>query len=185
MKPVAAGDEVAFERLGHAILLVSDLRRAAGQAMQLDVFRLFDDAAAVAFPDPVQFLGDRRLAVRPHRPAGMLPRIDRERLAVLPRDPRAVMRMAFAVHPFPDAGVAQQLDRAVFEHAGPNALEHVRLGLPLEHDAVDSAKMQHMGQEEAGGPPADDRDLSAGHAFRSLPDRAPAQPAGRAPHPTP
>ena len=53
-------------------------------------------------------------------------------------------------------------DRARFEHAGANALQHMGLRLPLEHDAVDSVALQHMRKQQAGRSAADDRDLSAG-----------------------
>ncbi len=74
------------------------------------------------------------------------------------------MGMAFAVHPLAGARIAQHLDRAEFEHARADALEHMRLALPFEHDAVDSMSVQQMRQEQAGRAAADDRDLSAAHA---------------------
>ena len=163
MEPVAAGDEVAFERLGYAALVVSHLRRGRGQIVELDILRFFDDASAVALPDPVQFLGDRGLSVRPHRPAGVRLGVDEKRIAVLPDDEAAVMRMTFAIHPFAGAGLAQNLDRAEFEHAGADAFQHIGFRLPLEDDAVDSVAVQQMGEEQAGRAAADDRDLSALH----------------------
>ena len=178
MEPVAAGDEVAFERLGCAALLVSHLRRGRGQVVELDILRFFNDASAVALPDPVQFLGDRRLPVRPHRPAGVRLGVDEKRLAVLPDDEAAVMRMAFAVHPLAGARIAQNLDRAEFEHAGADAFQHIRFRLPLDDDAVDSMPMQQMGEEQAGRAAADDRDLSPAHACPP-PGRGEAQPDAR------
>ena len=114
------------------------LGAARGYVVELDVLRLFNDASAVALPDPVQFLGDRGLAVRPHRPAGVRLGVDEEGLAVLPDDEAAVMRMAFAVHPLARARFAQHLNGAEFKHAGADALQHIGLRLPLENDAVDS-----------------------------------------------
>ncbi len=175
MEPVAAGDEVAFERLSRAALLEGHLWRRGRQVVEPDILRLFDDASAVALPDPVQLLGDRRLPVRPHRPAGMGLRVDKEGLAVLPDDEAAVMRMAFAVHPFASARIAQHLDGAVFEHAGADALQDISFGLPLEDDAVDSLSVQQMGQKQAGRAAADDRDLSAAHGLSSLLWRAPGR----------
>src|SRR5271166_6830776 len=140
VKPVASGDEIAGERAGLSVLLVNHLGRSAGDVLEADVLRLIDDQSAVALAHAVELLGDRRLAVRNHRLAAMRSGVDQEGLAILPRDPAAVVDVAFLVHPLPDPGVAQELDRAVFQHAGPNALEHMRLGLALEHDAVDSAK---------------------------------------------
>ena len=76
---------------------------ARSQVVELDVLRFFDDASAVALSDPVQFLGDRRLAVRPHRPAGVRLGVDEKRIAVLPDDEAPVMRMTFAIHPLAGA----------------------------------------------------------------------------------
>ncbi len=49
--------------LGHAALSEGHLGRGAGYVVEVDVLRLFNDPSAVAFPDPVQFLGDRGLAM--------------------------------------------------------------------------------------------------------------------------
>ena len=103
VEPVAAGDEVAFEGHGRAGLIVSHLRRGACQIVELDILRLFDDASAVAFPDPVQFFGDRGLPMRPHRFARVGLGVDEKRIAVLPDDEAAVMRMTFAIHAFAGA----------------------------------------------------------------------------------
>src|SRR5271166_6424565 len=161
VKPVAAGDEIAGERAGLSVLLVNHLWRGPGDVLEADALRLIDDQSAVALAHAVELLGDRCLTVRNHRLAAMRSGVHQEGLAILPRDPAAVVDVAFPVHPLPDAGVAQKLDRAVFQDAGANSLQDMRLGLPLEHDAVDAAEMQHVGQEEARRPPADDRNLGA------------------------
>ena len=83
--------------------------------------------------------------------------------------------MALAVHPFARAGIAQQLDRPEFKHAGANTLKHMRFRLPFEHDAVDMVPMQQMGQQDAGRAAADDRDLSAAHALPTPPRRNPSR----------
>ena len=132
--------------------------------MELDILRFFDDASAVAFPDPVQFLGDRGLPVRPHRLARVRFGVDEKWLAVLPDDEAAVMRMAFAIHAFAGARIAQHLNGAEFEHAGTDAFQHIRFRLPLDDDAVDSMAVQQMGEEQASRAAADDRDLRPAHA---------------------
>ena len=132
--------------------------------MELDILRFFDDASAVAFPDPVQFLGDRGLSVRPHRPAGVRLGVDEKRVAVLPDDQAAVMRMTFAIHAFAGARIAQNLDGAEFEHPGADAFQHIGFRLPLDDDAVDSMAVQQMREEQASRTAADDRDLSPAHA---------------------
>ena len=163
MKPVAARNEIAGERAGLSVLLVGHLGRAASDVVEADVLCLIDDRSAIPLAHPVELLGDRGLAVRNHWLAAMRSGVDQEGFSILPRDPAAVVDMAFSVHSLPEAGVAQQLDRALFQHPGANALQDMRLALPLEHDAVDPAEVQHVRQEHAGWAAADDRDLSALH----------------------
>ena len=147
-----------------AALVVGHLRRGRSDVVKLDIFRFFDDASAVALPDPVEFLGDRGLPVRPHWPAGMRLRVDEERLAVLPDDPAAVVRMTFAIHAFAGARFAQHLNGTEFKHPGADAFQHIRFRLPLDDDAVDSMAVQQMREEQASRTAADNRDLSPAHA---------------------
>src|SRR4029078_10237114 len=95
------------------------------------------------------------------RPAGVGLGVDEERLAILPGDIAPVVRVAFTVHPFACARVAQDFDRTVFEHAGADALEDMRFCLALDDDAVDGVEMEQMRQEEVGRAGANDSDLSA------------------------
>ena len=133
--------------------------------MELDVLRFFNDASAVAFPDAVEFLGDRGLPVRPHRLARVRLGVDEKRLAVLPDDEAPVMRMTFAIHALARARIAQHLNGAEFEHPGADALQHVGFRLPLDDDAVDSMAVQQMREEQASRAAADDRDLSPAHGY--------------------
>ena len=70
-----------------------------------------------------------------------------------------VMDDALAVEPRPDAGVAQQLDRALFEHAGANAALDVLAVAVLEHDRFDAGDLEQPGEHEPRRPGADDPDL--------------------------
>ena len=58
--------------------------------------------------------------------------------------------------------LAQQLDGRVLEHAGPHAVLDVVAVALLEHDAVDAARRQEVGQHEPGRPGPDDRHLGLG-----------------------
>ena len=98
----------------------------------------------------------------------MGPGVDQKRLAILPRDPGAVMSVPLAFHPIAEPGIAQQFHGAVFKHAGADAPLHVVLALPLDHDAVDAVAMQHMREQHAGGSAADDGDLGAFHGVSPL-----------------
>ena len=94
----------------------------------------------------------------------MLDRVDQKRPAVLPDDAASVVGVAFAVHSLAKARLAQQLHRSWLEDPGADASQHMRLRLPLEHDAVDSAEVKQVRQEHARGSAADNRHLSALHA---------------------
>ena len=71
------------------------------------------------------------------------------------------MRVTLAVHARAEPDLAQQRDRAGFQHAGADPVEHILAGLALEHDAVDAVAMQDMRQQQAGRAAADDRHLSS------------------------
>src|SRR5580700_6668158 len=73
------------------------------------------------------------------------------------------MRVAFAIHAFAGARIAQHLNGAEFEDAGTDAFQHIRFRLPLDDDAVDSMAVQQMGEEQASRAAADDRDLGPTH----------------------
>jgi hypothetical protein len=83
--------------------------------------------------------------------------------------------VALAVHSLSEPRVPEEFHASGLKHAGSNALEHMRLGLPLEDHAVDGVEMQQMGQKKAGRPAADNRDPSAAHFRSSLPFLLPAQ----------
>ena len=99
VESVAAGDEVAFERLRHPAFVVSHLRRGLGQIVEANIPRLLDDPPAVAVPDSVELLGDRGLPVGHHRLARVGLGVDKKRLAALPDYPAAVMFATFSVQP--------------------------------------------------------------------------------------
>ena len=67
----------------------------------------------------------------------------------------------FAVHPRPDAGLVQQVDADLLEHAGPDAAQHVIAGLALEDHGVDAGPGQKLAEEQARRAGADDCDLGA------------------------
>ena len=66
---------------------------------------------------------------------------------------------ALAIHPGAQSDFAQELDRAGLQHAGANSLQYMSTALPFQYDAVDAVSIEHMGQKQAGGTPADDSHL--------------------------
>ena len=96
------------------------------------------------------------LPVGHHGPAGVAARVQGQPMAVVPDDVRAVVRMAFPIHALADAGVAQHLHGAPFQHPGANAGQNVGAGLALQHNAVNALQMQPLGEQQPGRPAADD-----------------------------
>jgi hypothetical protein len=69
-------------------------------------------------------------------------------------------------HPFPlqalpDAGIDEELDRPVLEHAGADPLLDVLATTVLEDHGGDPRKMKQVAEQEAGRPGADDSDLGS------------------------
>ena len=69
------------------------------------------------------------------------------------------MGMPLAIHPRTQSDFTQEVDRAGLQHAGPNSPQHMSTALPFQYHAVDAVSMEHMGQKQAGGTPADDSHL--------------------------
>ena len=69
-----------------------------------------------------------------------------------------------------DAGLVEQVDRALLEHAGADAAAHVVARCALEDHAVDAVAVQQLPEQQAGRAGADDHDLGAlGAAHRRDP----------------
>src|SRR5690606_8141317 len=86
----------------------------------------------------------------------------------------AVVDQALGVHAVGDTGLAHEVDKAVFQHAGADAAEDVFGGLGLEDDGFDALAVQQLAEQQAGRAGADDGDLSfhggspvmrGGHAY--------------------
>ena len=73
----------------------------------------------------------------------------------------AAMSQRFGVQPFRDARQLQHVDRALLQHAGANAAEHVLGRAPLEDHGIDARSMQQLSEQQSGRPGADDGNLCA------------------------
>jgi hypothetical protein len=75
------------------------------------------------------------------------------------RDLDAAVHQAFGVEPAPDAGLVEKLHRALLEHAGANAAEHMLAAAPFQHDRVDAGALEQLRQQQPGRTRPDDGDL--------------------------
>ncbi len=73
----------------------------------------------------------------------------------------ATVDEAFAAHALADTDGLEQIDRAVLEHAGTNALLAIRAAAQLEHDRCDPGPPQQHREHEPGRSRTDDPDLRA------------------------
>ena len=64
-----------------------------------------------------------------------------------------------AVQALGHARLLQQRDRALLQHAGADAAEHVFAAPPLQHDVGDAVKVQQPREQQPRGPGSDDGDL--------------------------
>ena len=76
-----------------------------------------------------------------------------------------VMDQRLAIQPVGEAGLAEELDRRLLEHACPDALFDVLAAARFQHDGPDALQVQEMRQHEAGRAGPDDPYLCP-HAAR-------------------
>ena len=93
----------------------------------------------------------------------------------------AVVRQSLAVQALGDAGLLEQLDRRLLEHAGADAAHHIGGAALLDDHRVDAGLVQQRAQQQPGRTGADDRDLGAlPHRFLRV-SSPPATHAGALP----
>ena len=161
MEPVAAGDEIALQHpLGSVAIAVANRRPFAGRV---------DDAhgggvKARRVAD-THVLGDEVfdhlvLAVDHDALAGQVGEVE---VMTAPGEAQidAVVDEPFASHARTDAQRVEQIDRAVLEHAGADALLAVLAAARLENDRRDPGPAQQQRQDQTGRTGADDPDLRA------------------------
>ncbi len=152
MEAVAAGDHVALELAA---------RVPNDAALGIDVLDLALEVQRQPALDPRcdEILHDLGLPVDDDRaPVGELAQRDVVALAV-ELEVDAVVDDPLAVHPLAHAEIAQQVGRALLEHAGADAVLAVLARAVLEHDGLDPGELEHAREREARRPGADDADL--------------------------
>jgi hypothetical protein len=140
-------------------LAEADHRTLAVDPLHRDRLGLEADLPAVAEPPCDEILHHLLLPVEGDRlPSGQLREVDPVARAEEPQlDP--LVDETLALEPLADAGRLQQLDRAVLENPSTDALLDVLAAAHLEDDRLDAVEVEEVGQDEPGGPRADDADL--------------------------
>src|SRR5262249_47380855 len=75
-----------------------------------------------------------------------------------------MMHESFAHHALADAAFAQQIDRALFEHARAQRRLDFASAARLQNDGRNAGAVQQMRQQKSCRPRADDADLRAVHS---------------------
>lgn len=78
---------------------------------------------------------------------------------------KAVVNEPFAAHAFANARFVKEIDGALLENTGTDAIFYVMAAARFQDDRVDSLKVQKMRKEEARRAGADDSYLCARHFF--------------------
>ena len=129
--------------------------------MDADVFGLEENLAAGGEPRGDQILDDFVLRVDGNRAAAGQPAQIDSMAAAAEAQFDAVMDQADALESLADAGFIQQIDGALFEHAGADALLDILAAASLEHDRLDAVEVQQMRKHQPRRSRSDDADLCA------------------------
>jgi len=161
VKTVAAGDDVAHELVLLAVSNERDLWLARVDVGDSDIADLEHDLATGVDARADQVLDDLLLPVdRDAAATGQGGHVDAMALAAEAKlDP--VVNQALALQPRADAGIVQQIDAALFQHACPNAMLDIVASTILDHRRFDPLPLQQMSEQQAGRPGADDPELRA------------------------
>ena len=148
-----------------AVVREPNARPVRVELVDRHVADLEEQRQAARDPRGDEVLDHLRLSVDDDRaPVGQLGQRDVMALAVeLEIDP--VVDDSLAIHPLSDAGVPEQLDRALLEHACADAVLDVLAAAGLEDDALDAGDLEQPRERQPGRPRADDSDLRP-HAAR-------------------
>jgi hypothetical protein len=162
VKTVAAGDEVALE----SFVLTGgapefDFGPRGIDFVKADGFRFVEELPAGGTASGREIFQDFVLRVdRDRFSAGEIGEINAMPSAIETQFDTGVDE-AFAFKAVTDAGLFHQIDGALFEDAGANALLDIFLGTRFENDGVDSLQMKKVREGEPGGTCSDDSDLSS------------------------
>ena len=126
-----------------------------------DVGGLVDHRRSRRVERAVEVPGHLGLAVDHDAPAGQALEVDAQ-VAAPVAEPDPFVDEPLPVHALADVGRSQRLDRAPLQHPGADAGRHVFAGLPFQHHRLDAGQLEQAGQQQPGGPAADDHDGDPG-----------------------
>ena len=155
VKAVAAGDEVAFEPLAPSM---HDHRPIAVDPFDRLDRRLPDDRQAALVGRVDQVARYLRLTIDGDLAAGEPGDVDPDHLAIVGEREPAV-RQPFRIQPIVNAESVEQVGGRLLQDARTDALDHARLRLPLDDDAVDSLRAEQVAEQQSRRPRAYDPDL--------------------------
>ena len=159
MIAVAAGDEIAMQLLLLPVRPKGHARRGTVEIVKRDVLGLVDRGAVERMAGRDQVARHFGLAVDGDRlAAAELFQIEAMKRAAEGKR-EAVMNQALLIQPLADAGLVQEIDHALFEHAGTDARQHIVGAAPFEDDVVDAGARQELPEQQSRGPRTDDGDL--------------------------
>ena len=170
MEAIAACDVIARQALRAALMLEGQVRALALELVQLHLAGVVQGDGAAGLACLHQVASDFGLAVDHHALASGQPLEVDALAAAIEGQLETIVRQAFAIHARGHAGLAQQVDHTLFEHAGADAAEHVVGTLAFEDDVVDAGVVQQLAEQQAGRASADDGDLSV-HYCSPVSDR--------------
>jgi hypothetical protein len=159
VEAIAARDEIALQFMDLAVLLIAYEGAVAIEAHGLHVRGLVDRGQALGRTHLHQVARDLGLAIdHDALAAGQAVQVD---AVALPAEQQldAVVRQPFGAHAGIGAGLLQQVHRDLFEHAGPDAAQHVVGTALLDDDVVHARAVQQLAEKQAGRACADDGDL--------------------------
>ena len=163
VEAVAAGKKIAFDLVRRAVLAVAHARPRAGvEIVHADVLGFVDCLRSRRLARIHEVARDFGLAVDHDVAAGQALEVDAQPPGAEPQLD-AIVYQAFGMQAFAYAKAVEHFDRALLEHAGADALEHIILAALLDDQRVDAGLVQQLAEQQPRRPRADDRNLDAHH----------------------
>src|SRR5215212_345673 len=180
VRSVASGDDPAAQLLVGAVVAKADEGGVGVDGVDAHVLDLEEQRTACVQARLDEVLDHLLLPVdRDRPPAGQLGERDAV-AAALEAQLEALVDEPLAVQALADAGLGEDVDRALLEDAGTDALLDVGAAAGLEQDGLNALAREQVAEEQAGRPGADDADVGlvrAGHAGTGDTDLSRTAPA--------
>ena len=160
MEAVTASNVIAIQALDLTVFFKGQVGLLALELMRLNIAGRIEDGGPVGCTGLHQVTGNFGLAIDHHRLAAGQGLEIQALAAPANQQLDTFVHQAFAVHTFGHTGLAQQVDRALLQHTGADAAQHVLGGLALDDHRVDTGVMQQLTQQQARRARANDCNLS-------------------------